>query len=145
MRCAPIFLLSVLSAPAVLAAQESARERCPWQGPEPATIGILRLLCRGGSCSINLEEDGGLAHRFSTEPVIQELAADAPAELAEGDVIVQVDGALITTREGGRRLARLRVETPITLRLRRGGREFDARPTPRPGCGTGGLSVRVPG
>lgn len=137
--------LLFLLGPAVAAAQEADAD-CSWAGPAPARIGIERLLCRGGWCEINVRDEGGVRlHRFSTEPVIQELADDAVEGLAEGDVIVAVDGALITTREGGRRLANLVTGVPVRLRLRRHGRSLELLATPVPGCPTGGLSVRVPG
>jgi S1-C subfamily serine protease len=131
-------------APAAAAAQGSSG-KCPWAPSPSATIGIDRLLCRGGPCEINLETREGLAHRFSTEPVISRLRPDAPGALAEGDVIVAVDGALITTREGGRRLADLVVAEPVTLTLRRDGRMIDVALIPVPGCPIGGLTVRSPG
>lgn len=137
--------LLVLLGPSASAAQDGGTD-CPWAGPAPARIGIERLLCRGGWCEINVrDEDGVRLHRFSTEPVIQELAADAVEGPAEGDVIVAVDGALITTREGGRRLANLVAGVPVRLRVRRNGRSLEVLVTPVPGCPTGGLSVRVPG
>jgi hypothetical protein len=139
-------LAVAVALPAAAGAQQGGADaRCPWAGPEPATIGIERLLCRGGSCSINVEDGEGLAHRFSTEPVIQRLAANAPEELNQGDVIVAVDGVLITTPEGGRRLANLQIGTPVTLTLRGRDRTFDVTLTPFRGCPTGGLSVRIPG
>lgn len=137
--------LLVLLSPSASAAQSQGAD-CPWAGPAPARIGIERLLCRGGWCEINVPDENGVRlHRFSTEPVIQELADDAVNGLAEGDVIVAVDGALITTREGGQRLANLVTGVPVRLRLRRDGRSLDMVVTPVPGCPTGGLSVRVPG
>ena len=132
--------------PATALAQEPASV-CPWPGvgSDPASIGIERLLCRGGECEINLRDEGGLFHRFTTEPVLQRLTPEAPPALRAGDVLVAVDGALITTQEGGRRLARLQVGVPANLRLRRGGRETEVRVVPRPGCPIGALSVRIRG
>lgn len=68
---------------------------------------------------------------------------DAPAAgvLCDGDQILTVDGVLITTRDGGRRLAKLRAGTPVTLRIRRGGAEMRLSVTPRPGCNTPSLAV----
>lgn len=136
-------LASLLFATSPLLAQERTAA-CPWAGPDPVGTGIERLLCLGGECDINLESpDGGLEHRFTTEPRIVRLRPPAADVLREGDVIVSVDGVPITTREGGRRLARPREDVPTTLGIRRGGRTFEVRVTPEPGCPIGGLAVRT--
>ena len=71
--------------------------------------------------------DRGFAHDFSTEPRVRGLEENSPAwgKLQEGDILVAVDGVLITTREGGRRLANLTPNRPVKLRVRRGGQEMD--------------------
>ncbi|HEX5042851.1 MAG TPA: PDZ domain-containing protein [Candidatus Polarisedimenticolaceae bacterium] len=116
---------------------------CTWAGPDPVGSGIERLLCVGGECWINLESpDGGREHRFTTEPRIVRLRPPAADVLQVGDVIVSVDGAPITTREGGRRLARPRAGEAMTLGIRRDGRSFEVRIEPQPGCPIGSLAVR---
>lgn len=117
-----------------------------WVGGDAASIGIGRLVCVGGECEINLaESDGRLAHRFTTEPRVSELSEPAASELREGDVIVAVDRAPITTLEGGRRLARAEVGVPIELTIRWGATLRTVRLVPVPGCPIGSLSVRRPG
>lgn len=123
----------------------AAGQACSWDwvGEDPASIGIGRLLCVGGECEINLPEpDGGRAHRFSTEPMVTELAPPARGILRDLDVIVAVDSVPITTLEGGRRLARIEVGVPVTLKIRRAAERIDVRLVPVPGCPTGALSVR---
>lgn len=125
-----------------LAAQELLAD-CPWAGPAPVGIGIERLRCIGGECEINIRAgDGELGHRFSTEPRIDRLRAESPGALREGDIIASVDGWPITTRAGGRRLARLTAESYVTLGLRREGRYLEVRLKARSGCPISGLAVR---
>ena len=122
---------------------QSGGEACTWTGSDAADVGIERLRCVGGECEINVASpDGGLEHRFSTEPRIADLRSSAPDVIREGDVITSVDGRPITTRAGGRRLARLEIGREVTLGLRRGERQFEVRLTPRAGCPIGGLAVR---
>lgn len=127
---------------------ELVGQACEWDWVEEdaASIGVGRLLCVGGECEINLvEPDGRRAHRFTTEPRVEELSEPAASELREGDVIVAVDGAPITTLEGGRRLARAEVGAPIELTIRRDGALRTVRLVPVPGCPIGALSVRRSG
>lgn len=123
---------------------QQTRAECPFAGPDPVGTGIERLLCLGGECEINLVgPDGGLEHRFTTEPRIVQLRPPADDVLETGDVIVSVDGAPITTREGGRRLARPQAGVATALGIRRHGRTFEVRIIPEPGCPIGGLAVRM--
>lgn len=136
-------LLSMLLVAATHAGAQAKEEACPWAGRAPVGIGIERLRCVGGECQINLTApDGRLEHRFSTEPRIDRLWPSASDAMGEGDVIVSIDGRPITTRAGGRRLARLTLERDVTLGLRRGERFLEVRLSPRPGCPIGGLAVR---
>ena len=110
--------------------------------PETATLGIGLLHCRGGSCAVNGEVDGGFTHRFTIEPSIWEIDPRGPAkDLREGDQIVSIDDVLITTREGGRRLANLTASVPVRLRMRRGNQEFLSTLVPVRGCNTPKLTV----
>lgn len=142
------FVVTACLVSMVLVSQSPARaqttgDTCAWAGPGAADIGIERLRCVGGECEINVASpDGGLEHRFSTEPRVDRLRPSAPHSIREGDVITSVDGRPITTRAGGRRLARLEIGREVTLGLRRGERHFDVRLTPRAGCPISGLSVR---
>jgi S1-C subfamily serine protease len=117
--------------------------RCPEGHPETGDIGITSLLCVSGSCGVNLQSGRGYTHEFSTEPRIDGVRDGSPADgkLRDGDVITAIDGVLITTREGGRRLANLKPGVPVTLHIRRGGREMEVVLVPRLGCNMPRLAV----
>jgi S1-C subfamily serine protease len=117
--------------------------RCPEGHPATGDLGIEYLLCVGGSCSVNLMTDRGYAHDFSTEPRIRGVQPGGPAsgKLRDGDILISIDGVLITTREGGRRLANLTPGKPVTLRVRRGGQEMDVTVVPGLGCNMPRLAV----
>jgi membrane-associated protease RseP (regulator of RpoE activity) len=120
-----------------------AFDRCPEGHPETGDLGIESLLCVSGSCAVNMRTDAGYTHMFSTEPRIRGLVDGSPAagKLMDGDILIAVDGVLITTREGGRRLANLKPGDPVTLRIRRDRREMDVTLVPRLGCNMPGLAV----
>lgn len=117
--------------------------RCPEGHPETGDIGILSMLCVSGSCKVNLWTGSGYRHEFSTEPRIDGVIDGSPADgkLRNGDVIIAINGFLITTREGGRRLANLKPGVPVTLRIRRAGKEMDVTLVPRLGCNMPRLAV----
>ncbi|HYR08937.1 MAG TPA: hypothetical protein VEQ60_14245, partial [Longimicrobium sp.] len=90
-----------------LAARAADAQTCAEGLPRTATLGIGLLQCVGGSCSVNARDGAGRTHDFSTEPKVWRLDPEGPSAgvLREGDQILAIDGALITTRDGGRRLA----------------------------------------
>lgn len=139
-------LLTALLCPAALAAQVAT---CPDGEPMRGDLGIRRLLCVGPSaaCEINVRgDDGALAHRFSVEPVIVSLSdAASRAGLREGDVLVAVDGRLVTTLAGGRYLRSLPVGQEVSLLLRREGQVLESTLTTEAGCGVQSLAVRIRG
>lgn len=126
-----------------LTARGVAAQTCEGGVPRTATLGIGLLQCVGGACTLNASDGAGRTHDFSTEPRVWRLDADGPAAgvLREGDQILAVDGALITSRDGGRRLANLRAGVPVALRIRRGQAQMRVLVTPRPGCNTPALAV----
>ncbi|HEX2207261.1 MAG TPA: PDZ domain-containing protein [Longimicrobium sp.] len=127
----------------MLTARAADAQTCAEGMPRTATLGIGLLQCVGGSCAVNARDGRGFTHDFSTEPKVWRLDPDGPSAsvLRDGDQILAIDGALITTRDGGRRLANLRPGVPVALRIRRGGSEMRVSVTPRPGCNTPSLSV----
>ena len=133
-----LLLTAMLAAPAVASAQQ-----CPAGLPRTATLGIGFFHCVGGGCSVNVRTARGLTHDFSAEPRVWNLDPRGPAagRLREGDVITSVDGALVTTPEGGRRLANLRADRPVSLGVRRNGEEMEVRLVPAAGCNAPGLVV----
>lgn len=87
------------------------------------TLGITGLACE--SCSFTRGREGFTEAEFLTEPRIlnverSAVGGDAPRQ---GDVIVAVDGLLITTAEGARRFTGIRAGERVRLTVRRDGRE----------------------
>jgi S1-C subfamily serine protease len=124
-----------------------AQTMCPEGRPITGDLGIERYRCIGGACEIWTDSELGLTHVFTTEPRIDRLDPDGPSagSLRVGDVLVAVDGSLITSAEGGRRLANLNPGVAAVLWIRRGDRDLEVRVVPVPGCNPSGLSVRIPG
>lgn len=141
------FTAAVLCGASLAGAAETAQLRggspCPEGHPETGDIGIEYLLCVGGSCAVNLRSERGYVHDFSTEPLIREIRPGSPAagKLHSGDILIAIDGVLITTREGGRRLASLQPGVAVTLRIRRDGREMNIAVVPEVGCNMPRLAV----
>jgi hypothetical protein len=134
------FLAAALAAPANARAQE-----CSHGHPPFASLGIGEFLCVGGSCSINAAGGDPYLHSFSTEPRVRDVDPEGPAAgvLREDDVIVSVDGVLITTAEGGRRLGSLKPGEPVRLTVRRQGREVEVGLTPERSCDLPALEVSL--
>ena len=118
------------------AAQQGVAQTCPPGSARAATLGYAELEC--SNCAIHLNEDnaGTRTYDFRSEPKIGGIKAGGPAagKLKDGDVIAAIDGHLITTREGGRRFGQLEVGEPVTLTVRRGGRNIDVTVTPAAKC-----------
>jgi membrane-associated protease RseP (regulator of RpoE activity) len=124
-----------------------------------STLGALGIT--EFNCDCTFDNNSNPAWRFRGEPQIKSIASNGPAtgRLRPGDVIVAIDGMLITTRAAGARLAELEPGEPLTLTVRRGNREVDVRivpdercdpptpppaapvATPRPPVSTGGVQV----
>lgn len=79
---------------------------------------------------------------FGTEPILTGVSRSGPIE--EGDVLVAVDGELITTRAGAVRFADIQPHVPVVLTLRRGGRNLDVRVVPGATCIPESPAVPVP-
>jgi S1-C subfamily serine protease len=99
-----------------------------------------------GACAVNERDDRGWKHLFSVEPVVRAMDPEGPAagQLKAGDAIVAVDRYLITTAEGGRRLANVWTGVAVVLRIRRNGREHSITLIPAAGCNEPGLTVKEP-
>lgn len=132
-------LAAVLARPALAQGQPE----CDGARPASGSLGIGLLQCVGGSCEVNRRAGDGWTHAFTTEPRIWHIDPKGPAAgvLLDGDVVTSVDGALITTREGGRRLASLRPGTAVVLGIRREGTPRQLRVTPVLGCDMPDLAV----
>ncbi len=107
--------------------------RCPTDAHVIGYIGYKDLEC---NCAFSVGPNGPMHYEFRAEPVIGDVEVGSPADgkLRAGDVITAVDGHLITTREGGRLFARMTPGTPVTLSVRRRGREIDVTVTPNNAC-----------
>lgn len=98
------------------------------------TLGIQGLRCEG--CTYSMSQSGIEKARFRTEPQVLAVARGFTRGdgLRAGDRIVAIDGALVTTREGSRRLVDLQAGQRITLRVRRDGDVVDLRLTAGSAC-----------
>lgn len=83
-------------------------------------LGITRMEC---NCSFVYGEDEQL-WLFQSEPLIRSVAKDGPSggRLEDGDVVVAIDGVLITTRKGGSTFTNLEAGKEVALTVRRAGR-----------------------
>jgi hypothetical protein len=102
---------------------QATAQRCEG-GTRVADLGFNDL---GGSVNIRQHNNERPVWEFGGEPVIGGVRSDGPAggRLRNGDVIVAVDGQLITTREGGRRYTAIDPGDRVRLSIRRGGRVQD--------------------
>ncbi|MDQ3169056.1 MAG: hypothetical protein M3Q55_02820 [Acidobacteriota bacterium] len=132
--------LGLLMAPAFVWAQSA----CPEGRPQTGDLGIAELNCDGGPCAIYGRDSRGLYHRLSIEPRLTGVDSRGPSArlVRENDVLVAVDQRLVTTPEGGRRLAQLNANQPVELWLRRNDQDVKVTVTPRAGCGFLLLTVR---
>lgn len=134
----------IIGAALVIGAPASAQV-CPEGRAPSGDLGFQGLLCTGAtaSCAIYLRD--GVGHRFSVEPRIEGIDHRGPAadKLREGDVIVAIDSLMITTTEGGRRLATLMPRQSVRLLIRRDDALLEQVIVARNGCGIRRLSVRT--
>lgn len=140
LAAATVICTSALAAPPIARAQE-----CSHGHPPFGSLGVGQFRCVGGSCSINAAGGDPYVHTFSTEPRVRDIDPDGPAAglLLEDDVIAAVDGVLITTAEGGRRLGSLKPGEPVRLTIRRQGREMEVDLVPERSCDLPALQVSV--
>jgi hypothetical protein len=94
-------------------------------------LGIGKFECR---CSQSRQADSDRwLWLFVTEPEIGAVDPDGPSggRLRAGDVLVAVDGWMITTRAGGERFSQVAPGVPVELTVRRGGFEHRETIVPR--------------
>lgn len=100
-----------------------------------ASFGITGFEC---NCTIQMQagNQSRRSYEFRAEPRVLEVRRGGPADgkLQNGDMIVAIDGRLITTREGMRRFGAIEAGTPVSLTVRRGGRELAVVITPDQEC-----------
>jgi len=130
-------IMTLLLAPAAFGQVRPAVEglACPDQRTAMGDLGYDVLSC---NCShfVDGEDPARSRWEFRSEPVVERATYEGPADrsLRSGDVIVSIDGHLITTAEGGRRFAQVAPGSPVRLRVRRDGREADITIEPRAVC-----------
>lgn len=115
-----------------------AQGRCGENGIRVPDLGYAGMACR--HCTIQFDENGPKHFDFSAEPSISRITAPGEGKLRSGDVLVAVDGNLITTEQGARRLVDVRRGEAVRLTVRRDGRTRDVEiragercmETPRP-------------
>lgn len=134
------------------------------------TIGVGTFHCQGGTClvrgAVGRTNDGRAAvmsaseslresvlrdrgrdpdvlFDFSVQPRLWEIDPDGPAagRIEGGDQLLAVNGASITSAEGGRILSDMVVGEPLALQVRRGPSVVTVTVSPAFSCG--GLSVSV--
>lgn len=91
-------------------------------------VGDLGITQLEGTIQIGKPDENGDIHivlRFMSEPVVREIDPDGPAvgKIKKGDVIVAVNGNLITTEGAGDPFVDPPVGVPVELMVRRDGRE----------------------
>ena len=121
-----------LSAPSVLQGQGvTIASSCSEGWSTLGALGITEF-----SCDCTFDRNGNPAWRFRGEPEVRAVSSNGPASgrLRAGDVLVAIDGMLITTRAAGARLANIRAGVPLTLTVRRGEREVEVRIVPDEPC-----------
>jgi hypothetical protein len=89
-------------------------------------LGFSEVECE--HCNINITPQR-LYYRFGTEPRLSGITEVAEGRLREGDVLLAVDGRLITTEEAGNRIATARRGDRVRLTVRRAGRTQDVAVT----------------
>lgn len=101
-----------------------AGQTCP-EGRVQPDLGIQGIDCL--QCTIVISDtttpEGFMT--FGAEPVLRQIRPGGPADgkLREGDVLVAVDGRLITTAAGARRFNRPEIGKPVLVTVRRGGHD----------------------
>ena len=125
----------VLLAPAAARAQVAGAQCGGDEMPVPS-LGISGLECSNCTLSLGGGDPRNASWEFRSEPVILNVDPQGPGagRLRAGDVIVAIDGFLVTTREGGRRVAVPLADRPAELRIRREGRELVVSVSPVAEC-----------
>ena len=105
------------------------------EDPDPSQRQLIRTIPRPGAMlgieQMRVESNSDLTitpdeiyYTFTSEPRIRAIDPDGPAAgiLQRGDVIVAIDGLLITTHQAGVRYAGITAGEPVEITVRRDGR-----------------------
>jgi len=103
------------------------------ESEQVGSLGITGIECE--RCQF-ITSPGADRAVFYTEPVILGLNPSAPSSrvLMEGDVLIAIDGELITTSQGWDRFNNLPSVGTVSLRVRRDGREIEVSVPVMPVC-----------
>jgi membrane-associated protease RseP (regulator of RpoE activity) len=131
------FALLVLTpaGPAGAQVRPTAAPSCAGGEVAVGDLGYSGLSCNCTHFSDSLAPERSV-WRFRSEPRIEGVERGGPAEgrLRRGDLIVAIDGALITSDEGGRRFAQLVPGRAVLLSVRRDGEVQKVAITPASVC-----------
>ncbi len=127
--------------PSIALAQSSVicRER-----KEPTgDLGIGGFQCVAAGCGVNFEVRGRWRHSFTAEPYVWDINPRGPSTslLQEGDRVAAIDDILITTPDGGERMANVRPGERVSLTVRRAGRLLKVPIVATLGCNMPYLAV----
>lgn len=117
----------LLALPAAGAAQAVVVDALPCSDSEGmGSLGITGIECE--RCQF-ITGEGPDRAVFYTEPVIRGIRPEAPSSrvLKEGDVLVAIDGHLITTSAGWEHFSNPPGQSSVTVRVRRDGRILELR------------------
>ena len=125
--------------------QQGIASSCPDGAAPRGAIGISSFEC--SNCTMfTTRDDGRRSWNFSAEPTIRtvEPGSAADGKIEDGDRLVAIDGHLITTAEGGDRLANLTPGETVSIVVRRGSREMTLEVVPRSECPRSGGAAAAP-
>ncbi len=126
-------VLQALAATLLLAGPALSQEKACPAGRLQVDLGLTGFDCT----ACEMRANGASALRvFGAEPRLNAPRPGGPADgkVKPGDALVAVDGLLITTTAGSRRLAQASVGRPIRLTVRRAGEEMDVKLVPAGRC-----------
>jgi hypothetical protein len=98
-------------------------QRCGENGRRVPDLGYEAIWC--SHCKMVYDDNGPKEYDFASEPTIGRITSVGEGKLRDRDVLVAVDGTLITTDEGAQRLVRVRRGDAVRLTVRRDGRTRD--------------------
>ena len=116
---------------------------CPDGRAPRGAIGVSSFEC--SNCRMTTS-DGERVWNFSSEPIVRTVTPGSPVygKVHEGDAIVAVDGHMITTGEGGRRLGNMVPGQAVSMVVRTGNREKTIVVIPEAECSRSGAHADAP-